>query len=43
MRGFMRSPWLCNAGDEVFEGAAKPVKLPDNQAVSRANVGKCFI
>src|SRR4051794_11285552 len=34
---------LCNAGNEVFERAAQPVKLPDNQAVSRANVGKCFI
>jgi hypothetical protein len=34
---------LCDAGNEVFERATKPVKLPDNQAVSRANVGKCFI
>jgi hypothetical protein len=34
---------LSDAGDEVFEGAAKPVKLPDNQAVTGANVGKCFI
>jgi hypothetical protein len=30
---------LSDTGDEVFKGAAKAVKLPDDQAVSWPDVG----
>jgi uncharacterized protein (DUF2126 family) len=33
---------LRNAFNEVFEGAAKPIQLPDNDSVTSTDVGECF-